>query len=188
MAIPSLHRRITVDEYEQMIADGVLTEDDRVELIAGEIVPMAPMGVPHVNAIHAVTDVLMDLALQGVTTSVQCPIRLEDSEPEPDVALVRRQRYRGSVPTPADVFLLMEIADSSVEDDRRKKFPRYAAAGIVEAWLVDVRGGAIERHTAPRPNGYGVVVVARRGESLPSTVFPSLVFDVDTILGPESDE
>lgn len=188
MATPRLQRRITVDEYEQMIADGLLTPDDRVELIGGEIIPMAPMGVPHVNARYALTDLLMDFPFQGVTVSVQCPIRLGDSEPEPDIALVRRKRYRSSVPTPADVFLLIEVADSTVEDDRRKKLPRYAAGGVVEAWLVDVQGEVLERHTEPRPDGYSVVVVAQRGELLPSTVFPSLVFDVDTVLGPEGGE
>lgn len=184
MAIPSLHRRITLDEYEQMIADGVLTEDDRVELIAGEIVPMAAFGIGHMNSVNYLTDLLTGIAAirQVALVSVQNAIRLPpDWEPEPDIALLKRGPY-SAIPGAADVFLVVEVADSTRLFDRNTKLPRYAAGGIAEAWLVDPVARRVERHTDPRPDGYDTVIRASPGEALTSTTLPAFTLGTDDIV------
>lgn len=113
-------------------------------------------------------------------------MRLSNSgEPEPDFVVMRDRRYHGALPTVADVFLIIEVADSSLAYDRFIKFPRYAAAGIAEAWLVDLKAERLERHTEPQEGGYTVMVSAGRGGSLPSLRLPALTITVDEIL-PES--
>lgn len=184
MATPALHRHITVDEYEQMIADGVLTEYDRVELIAGEIVPLAAFGIAHMNTVNYLTDLLTGVAeiRRVALVSVQNAIRLPpDWEPEPDIVLLRRGPY-SAIPGAEDVFLVLEVADSTRLFDRNTKIPRYAAAGIVEAWLVDLVARRIERYTDPRPDGYHTVVGASLGESLASTALPAFTLETNTIM------
>lgn len=151
MALPERYR-FSVADYELMIEAGILTEDDRVELLAGEIVtmgrgPACGCGGEHVGRVNVVSNRLVRQVDPAITVSVQNPIRLsDDSEPQPDIAL-------------------------------------YATAGIPEAWLVDLVAGVIERHTEPRNGRYTLVALAGRGESLPSTVLPHLVFAADDVLG-----
>ena len=182
MALPMPHRPFSVEEYLHLAEIGFFREDERIELIDGEIVEMPPPNLPHVLCIVALTDILGEALRGQAFVSVQNPIRLDRSVPLPDLAVFRRKRYE-RLPAPNDVPLVIEVADSTIRTDRRVKFPRYAAAGIAEAWLVDINGEAIERHTEPHDDGYGVVVVARRGEALASTVFPSLVISVEAVFG-----
>ena len=176
-------RRFLVDDYERMAAAGILGEDDRVELIAGEIVEMSPIGDRHVGCVNLLTDWLADVVRREALISVQNPIRLsDDGEPQPDIALIRRDAIR-AVPTPADVLLVIEVADSSRDYDRGVKLPLYAAAGIEETWLVDLVAEIIERHTDPYDGVYRHVASARRGESLASTVLPAMILSVDLVLG-----
>ncbi len=184
MAIPSLHHRITVEEYEQMIADGVLTENDRVELIAGEIVPMAAFGIGHLNSVNYLNKRFANLEEARLTAivSVQNSIRLPpDWEPQPDIALLRDAPYR-AVPGVADVLLVIEVADTTRLSERNTKIPRYAAAGIAEAWLVDLVARRVERYSDPRPDGYDTVVRASLGESLTSITFPAFTLETDAIV------
>ncbi len=177
-------RRFTADEYHRMAEAGILTEDDRVELIAGEIVEMAAIGVRHADCLTALTDLLRELLGQEVSLRVQNPIHLaEGSEPQPDLALVKRRRYRQTHPTAADVLLVIEVADTSLAYDRTVKLPLYAEAGIAEAWLIDLVNDTIERHTDPRGGRYRQVAIAGRGESLASTVLPAVAIAVDAVLG-----
>jgi Uma2 family endonuclease len=182
MALPERYR-FSVADYELMIEAGILTEDDRVELLAGEIVEMGPIGGEHVGRVNVVSNRLVRQVDPAVIVSVQNPIRLsDDSEPQPDIALLRPGTPTHAVPLAADVLLLIEVAESSRDTDRSVKFPLYAAAGIPEAWLVDLAAGVIERHTEPRNGRYTLVALAGRGESLPSTVLPHLVFAADDVL------
>ena len=176
-------RRLMVDDYERMAAAGILTEDDRVELIAGEIIEMSPIGDRHVGCVNVLTDLLADVVRREALISVQNPIRLSaDGEPQPDIALLRRGVPR-AVPTPDDVLLVIEVADTSRDYDRGIKLPLYATAGIEEAWLVDLVAEIIERHTDPYDGVYRRSAPARRGESLSSTVLPAIVLSVDAVLG-----
>jgi len=120
----------------------------------------------------------------GALVDVQDPIRLDDETmPQPDFAIVRDRRYRDGHPTPLDIVTVFEVADSSRAYDRGLKFPRYAAAGIAEAWLVDLTGNLVERHSDPCDGAYRQVVTARAGETLASTVLADLIIPVDTVLG-----
>ncbi len=115
---------------------------------------------------------------------MQNPIRLAGgSEPQPDLALVKRRRYRQTHPTAADVLLVIEVADTSLAYDRTVKLPLYAEAGVAEAWLIDLVNDTIERHTDPRGGRYRQVAIAGRGESLASTVLPAVAIAVDAVLG-----
>ena len=179
-------RRFTIDEYQRMGEAGILTEDERVELIRGEIVEMSPMGAPHVESIASLTHLLVGKVGKEIRVHVQLPIRLpNDSEPEPDLSLIRAGYDRRALPGAADVAAVIEVADSSREHDRNVKLPLYAAAGIPEAWLFDLVADRIERHTEPGPDGYRQTVVAGRDESLASTVLPTVFLSIDDVLGLE---
>jgi Uma2 family endonuclease len=184
MEAPLARRRFLVDDYERMVAAGILTEDDRVELISGEIVEMAPIGGRHMGRVNVLNDLLTELVRQKALVSVQNPIRLsDDSEPQPDIVLLRRSASRDVVPTPADVLLVIEVADSSRDYDRGVKLPMYAGAGIPETWLVDLVGEIVERHSDPDDGIYRRLAPFRRGESITSTVLPDLVLSVEAIFG-----
>lgn len=179
--------RFTVDDYHRMAEAGILSEDDRVELIDGEVIRMSPIGATHVGCVNRATMQLAPrAALEKLLVSVQNPVRLGTyREPQPDIALLRvRASLRPEeLPKPADVVLLIEISDSTLRYDREVKLPMYAEAGIPESWLVDIKARAIERHSDPTPNGYRLVARARRGESLDSLVLPGLILAVDELLG-----
>ena len=186
MAVPGARRRFTVTEYERMAAVGILTEDDRVELIAGEIIAMSPKGSRHVACVTRLNRLLGRQLGDAALIRVQDPVRLSSvSEPEPDIALVqpRDDDYAAGHPTPAEVLAVMEVAETSRDHDRTVKLPLYAAAGIDEVWIIDLVAGAIECYSQPRGKRYRHVSRAGRGETLASTVLPALVLPVDAVLG-----
>lgn len=186
MAVPGARRRFTVTEYERMAAVGILTEDDRVELIAGEIIEMSPKGSRHAACVTRLNRLLSRQLGDAALIRVQDPVQLSSmSEPEPDIALVRPRDddYAAGHPTPAEVLAVMEVAETSRDHDRKVKLPLYAEARIAEVWLVDLVADAIERHTEPQGRRYRRVSRAGRGETLASTVLPALVLPVDAVLG-----
>ena len=145
MASSAARRRFTTAEYERMAETGILPEDDRSELIAGEIIQMNPIGGRHIQAVNRLNRLLSHIAGEQALVSVQNPIRLsDDSEPQPDLTLLRDRDYVGEIPAAADVLLAIEVADSSLDYDRGRKLPLYAAAGISEAWLIDLAAGSVE--------------------------------------------
>lgn len=179
--------RFSVDEYERMVEASVFDEDARVELIRGEIVAMSPIGEAHVFCLAAVTDAVANAKGRDLLLLVQSPIRLPDgSRPQPDLAIARPAGHRRTLPSPPDVLLVAEVADSSLNHDRSVKLPLYAEAGIPEAWLFDVVAEQIERHTEPRQGRYRQITIAGRGERLASTVVPSVTFDADDVFGERS--
>jgi Uma2 family endonuclease len=181
-----VRRHFTVHDYHRMAEAGILHEDDRVELIEGEIVEMAPIGSRHHACVMRLDELLRRSEGQGYIVSVQGPIRLdEDAEPQPDLALLRRRKnfYAAGHPTPEDVLLVMEVSDTSRSYDRNVKLPLYARAGIPEVWIVDLVEDVIERHTDPAQEGYRRLERARRGETLQSEALPALVLPVDAVLG-----
>jgi Uma2 family endonuclease len=158
-------RRWTRDEYDRMIDAGVLTENDRVELIEGEIVTVTPQKSRHTTAVRKATEALRRAFGEGVDVRSQSPLLLgDDSEPEPDVAVVigTIDDYRDRHPTTA--LLILEVADSSLAFDRANKARVYARAGIADYWLVNLVDNVLEvrRFPAPSPDaadqwGYAVV-------------------------------
>jgi len=186
MSVQLEHWLFGVDEYHRMLETGILTEDDRVELIEGEIVKMSPIGSRHVASVNRINALLNQKAGGTAIVSVQNPVRLDNySEPQPDVALLKRRDdfYAGSLPTPKDVLLLVEVAETSREMDRRVKLPLYARANVLEVWLVNLQDDRIEAHSEPANGVYQSVRIANRGESISCETIPGLVFSVDEILG-----
>ncbi len=186
MVVHGEPRRFTVAEYYRMAEVGILTEDDRVELIEGEIVRMSPIGSRHAGCVNGCTALFYERFRDVGMVTVQNPVRLDDlSEPEPDLALVRirSDHYATAHPTPGDVFLLVEVADTSVGWDRRKKVPLYARSGIPECWLVDLGRDIIDVYREPGPDGYRIRLTARRGQTIAPQAFPDREMAVDEILG-----
>jgi Uma2 family endonuclease len=185
MAVSLPHHRFTVAEYERMAEVGLLTEDDRVELIRGEIVQMSPIGGRHIQCVNRLTRILSRSLGDRALISVQNPLRLPpDTEPQPDLAVLQDRDYGDTVPMATDALFVIEVADTSREYDRATKLPLYAAAGIAEAWLIDLVAARIERHTDPSPDGYQQIALAGRGKTLVSTVIPALTIATGDLLGP----
>lgn len=185
-SVELLKRRFTVEEYHRMAEVGILGGDDRLELLAGEIVRMTPIGSRHAACVNALNRVFNGLLAQRAIVSVQNPIRLgADSEPQPDLALLRPRAdfYATAHPWADDVFLVVEVADRSADLDRTVKIPLYARSGIREAWLVDLAGERVEVFRAPAAEGYREVRQAARGERLSLDAFPDLTVQVDDVLG-----
>jgi Uma2 family endonuclease len=186
MAAEITRRRFTVDDYHRLAAVGILMEDDRVELVDGDIVTMSPIGARHAGCVTQLEAYLHRSIGDVAQIRAQNPLQLgTDGEPEPDIAVVRPRAdyYKQAHPTPMDVFMLMEVADSSLDYDRSVKLPLYAGAQIRETWLVDLEGGAVERHTNPVDGSYRLLLRAGRGETVESTTVPGLVFRVEDVLG-----
>src|SRR5438093_8107190 len=138
MAVDLTRRLFDVDEYHRMAEVGILTRADRVELIDGEIIEMSPIGAPHGRSVMFLTDAFVRRLEGRALVSPQLSVRLHRrTEPQPDITLLRPPlaRYARAIPGPDDVFLIVEVADTSQYRDRFVKLPRYAAAGIPEVWI-----------------------------------------------------
>ena len=150
-------KKFSVEEYHQMINVGVLKEDDLIELIRGEILEMSPVGLRHASCVKKLNYLFAQKLGNKVIIGVQDPIKLNDySEPQPDLVLLkpRKDFYASSHPTPDDIFLLIEVADSSIEYDRNIKLPLYAENKISEVWLIDLNQNLLEVHQNPQKNYY----------------------------------
>lgn len=179
-------RRFNVTEYYQMAEAGVLKPDDRVELIEGEIIKMRPIGSPHAACVSRFARWLQTQAKVKALVSVQNPVRLDDfSEPVPDSALLkpRKDFYAARHPTPADVLLIIEVADTTLLKDRNVKVPLYARAGITETWLVNLPKQLIEVYSEPLNGKYRKSRKFKRGETVVSATVAGLSPKVNDILG-----
>lgn len=186
MSVQVLRRSFTVDEYHRMAQAGIFSEDDRVELLKGEIVTMAPIGSRHQACVDRLTGLLSLQVARRAIVRVQGPVRLDEhSEPQPDVALLKNQAayYAQAHPRPDDVLLVIEVAETSAEADRDIKVPLYARAGIPEVWLVDLSGECIEVFQKASPQGYQEVRRVRRGDRLAPRAFPDLDLAAHELLG-----
>lgn len=188
---------VTAEEYDRMIADGLLTAFDRVELIEGEIVEKRSEGDAHAMCVATLNDLFRFRAPAELAIMVNAPTWMApDSVPEPDVFLIRRRpletRRR---PRPEDVALVIEVCDTSLAWDRRVKVPLYARAGIPEVWLVDLNGERLLRFRNPPPAPIGGWIpggaapawqqedVLSRGQALAPAACPDTRLTVDEILG-----
>lgn len=186
MAIEVRKKRFTVDEYEQMGRAGIFGEDDRVELIDGEIVEMTPIGIQHASCVKRVANLFARRAGERVIVSVQDPIRLGAySEPQPDVAILRPRDdfYSRFHPGPQDIMLVIEVSDASTVYDRDTKVPLYARAGIPEAWRLDLQADLVEVYSDPSAEGYSHVQTVRRSQRLVPSLLPDIELTAEEILG-----
>lgn len=177
--------RFTVDEYHKMGEAGIFGEDDRVELVGGEVVEMTPIGGRHLWVVNRLTDVLADFRGMGsFVISVQNPIVLgEHEEYQPDLALLRRDAPGERVPRAEDTLLVVEVADTSLQYDREQKLPRYARAGIPEVWISNVSEKVMEIYADPGPSGYRSVARVRGGEDVVSVTVEGLSFPARAVFG-----
>lgn len=180
----------SLEAYERMIARGILTEDDRVELLAGEVVEMSPIGHRHSGAVNRIARVFFAAFGDVASVSVQGPIALPPaSMPEPDVAVLKKREddYYGGRPQPKDVLLVVEVADSSLEIDRKVKLAVYAAAGIPEVWILNLAIPALEVYTEPSADAYERRDSFDRGaaaETIVARAFPDVAFRLRELLPP----
>ncbi|MFN3920302.1 MAG: Uma2 family endonuclease [Methylohalobius sp.] len=179
-AFPKRHK-ITVQEYERMGETGIFSEDERVELIEGEIIDMAPIGPKHASLVDELTYALAKQLPDNYRIRVQNPLRLSDtSEPQPDLVVVRQRsdRYAQSHPTPEDALLVIEVAETSTNYDRNVKIPLYARFGIPEVWLVDLSGAFIEVFRKPSPSGYQEISRHSQSERLRPLLVPEVGVEI----------
>jgi Uma2 family endonuclease len=185
MATEIARHRFNLDDYHAMIEHGILTERDRVELIAGEIVEKMTIGGRHIGSVNALSQFLTLALGTRALVAVQQPVAIPpDSEPEPDITilLARKDFYSSARPYPKDVLLLVEVADSSLRFDRLVKLPIYAKAGIAEVWIVDVVGKSVETYAEPNNRIYAQLRVVRDDGELSPIAFPDVRFAASDIL------
>ena len=178
-------RRFTVGEYRAMAKAGILKREERVELLDGVIVKMAPIGNRHMAAVDRYNHSLVLQVGERAIVRVQGSIVLDDGTmPEPDLVLLRPREdfYASSSAGSDDALLVIEVADSSVEYDRNEKLPRYARAGIPEAWLTVLPESLVEVHTEPTDGGYRVTRRFRPGDILSPQCFPDIEIPVDAVV------
>ena len=175
--VAAARRRFTRKEYYRMAEAGILREDDRVELIKGEIIEMSPIGRRHKAFVLNLTQLLVGRPAGRALVNVQSGVVLsDDSEPEPDIAVLRRRDvpYKEREAHADDVLLLIEVAESSLAYDRSTKLRLYAEAGIPEYWVVDCGAETVEMHRGPDPDGYREVRLVTGAATLTLGAFPDI--------------
>lgn len=175
----------TVGEYHRMIEAGVFTENARIELIAGEVLQMAAKSLRHVAGVRRVQKVLSKALGNTVFIAAQDPIQIgTHSEPEPDVvvAVPSTTDYEDHHPTPAEILLIVEVAETSVQIDRQRKLPLYAQAGIRQFCILNLRGGEVEDYRDPTPEGYRSKQTHTLKQSFNLVAFPKVKIKVADLL------
>ncbi len=186
VAKPTTRHPLTVDIYTQMVENGILGEDARVELLNGALFDMSPIGSRHAAIVKKLIHLFTRPDIGKVILGVQDPVQLNPiSLPQPDVVLLRQRDdfYAEAHPGPADVLLLIEVADSSLVYDTEEKLPAYAAAGIPEVWIINLNDDCIDRHLTPDARGYRLRERFRPGDDLTPTLLPETTLQVSAILG-----
>jgi len=176
---------LTSAEYIQLFERGILTDDDRVELIEGEVVEKMTINAPHAGRVARVVKLFVRLFGDRAVVTSQSPVLLTDlSVPEPDFSILRYRDdfYEARLPTLQDVLLLVEVADTSLAFDRGRKMRVYAAAGVPEYWLVNLPENVLTVYRDAGPGGYGQVVTVRRGDRIAPTAFPDLELAVGDLV------
>jgi Uma2 family endonuclease len=181
IALP--RRKLTVTEYHRMVRTGILTDDDHLELIEGDLIEMAPAGPEHADVVAHVGRILRTQTTFLVRE--EKPVTLpEHSEPEPDIALVKPRRYLDAHPLPDDVLMIIEVADTSLDKDKKVKVPLYARFGIPEVWVVDLQGRSVECFwNLPVGTGLSQYVRSKRAERglITSETIPGIALNLDEL-------
>lgn len=176
-----IHHRFTVEEYYRMAEVGILPRSARVELLDGQITDMMPIGPFHSGVVDRLIELFSELNKKRWIVRAQNPVRLDrNNEPQPDLMLVKRRAdsYTRSHPGPDDVFLLIEVADSSLEFDHSDKLPAYGKAGITEVWIVNLSEQQLEVYREPHFTGYAKTTILRAGDTAAPAAFPDAQISV----------
>lgn len=185
MPIELLKRRFDADEYQQMGRARILSEDDRVELINGEILTMTPIGPRHNAAVNRANRALASAVGDRAIVQVQGSVRLDLwNEPQPDLVLLTPAPdfHASRLPGPAEILLIIEVAESSLDYDSEVKARLYAAAGVVEYWLVDLTASTVTCSKVPSAGGYQRHEQRHSGESIAPEALPQCSIPVDALL------
>lgn len=186
-AVKVRHRRFTVDQMYAMLAAGVLTEDDRVELIEGELLDMNPIGSRHSACVNRLIRIFDRHLQDRIVISIQNPVRLDiANEPQPDVSVLRPREdfYAAKHPGPDDVFLIIEVSDTTLKFDRQVKSRLYARFGIPEYWVADVEARTLEVYRKPAAEGYGQTVkLEKPDDEVSPAAFDDLKIRLKDIVG-----
>ena len=184
-------RKFTVSEYYRMAEMGILGPNERVELVEGDIILMAPIGPGHAGSVDIIGNLFVRKLDERFIVRSQNPIHLDDgSEPQPDIVVARHREdyYTTAHPAPADILLIVEVAQSTPEYDRDIKAHLYGRNAIPETWVKNLPEDCIERFTGPGPDGYSQHTVHRRGETITPVSFPDLELAVADVLPPPAGE
>lgn len=184
---PFTVRLWTVEEYHQMAEAGIFHPEERVELIAGQIIKMSAKGTAHTAAVRRTARILRNRLENQADVYTQDPIKLDNSsEPEPDIAVVKIDPldYADHHPTPSEVYLIIEVADSSLKYDRETKSKLYAQSGIADYWVLDVIDRKLHIFREPTQEGYQSEVILSQEASISPLQFPTLVIALQDILPP----
>ena len=177
--------RFSADEYQRMVQARILTKYDRVELVDGEIVAKMTFGPRHSATVDRIARTFFAKASESAIVRVQGAVRVNlFSEPEPDVVLLRPRSdfYASGHPGPADILLVIEVAESSIEYDRDVKAPLYARSTVHEYWLVDLNENVLHRYLSPDRDRYRTVGQYVRGQSLAPELLPDCVVSTSEFL------
>jgi Uma2 family endonuclease len=184
--MPSLNqlKQFSVAEYHQLIASGIISEDEKVELLDGFIVKMSPQHPPHAATISRSLDYLQTIVPEGVSLRAQLPVTLSTSEPEPDIAVVRSDLddYVEHHPYPQDIYWLIEVADSSLAVNKSEKANLYARATIREYWILGVRDRTLTVYLDSSNSGYQSELRYAETEIVSPQAFPELGIEVGRML------
>ena len=187
---PNVPRRLwTVDEYHRMGEAGLLANEDRVELVEGELVQMAPIGSEHAGCVGGLTRLLVMAVGERAIVFVQNPVRLDErSEPQPDFAVLkpRADEYRSALPTAQDVLLIVEVSDSSLAYDRGLKLELYARHAIQEVWVVNLAAQDVEVFRGPHGGDYTFPARFGRSSTLDIAALPGVSIPADRVFGTAS--
>jgi len=184
-AVVLTRHKLDVDDYRRIADAGILGEGDRVELIDGELIDMAPIDQGHAAIVNALNRALALACGERALVSPQNPVRLDRlNEPQPDFAVFRPRAdfYRArDRPGPADVLLLIEVADSSVQFDRAVKLPMYA--GIAEVWIIDLKRRVLDVYLNPTGDGYRETATHQPGDTVTLALAPMIKVPLDQVFG-----
>jgi len=178
-------RLFTVHDYHKMVHAGILREGDRVELIRGEIVTMSPIGTKHNGAVLRALNTLLRFVGDRALVGCQGSIRLDEyDEPQPDIYLLRPRSdfYASGHAGPSDLFLIVEMADSSLKYDQTVKMELYAETGVPEYWISDVEHECLFAYSEPTRSGYRTMRTLQRGDTITPELLPECVIPVDVLL------
>lgn len=176
----------TVEEFYHMYEAGIFKDDERVELIEGEIIHMTPVGSWHSAVVDRLTQLFVEHFSAFAIVRIQGPVLLSYlSEPLPDVILMKRKEdyYSSGHPNPDDVFLIVEVSDSTIRYDRKIKVPLYARSGIAEVWIVNLNDDCIEVYRKPSLSDYEEKSIYKRGQKIVPKFYSDTAFLTDNILG-----